>query len=104
MKLSTVFKGLPYMQYLYGLMFYAIVELLVLIARFARIIAWPWVWVLAPLWIPLGLSAAGIIAAITVHVIGENIRKMNSLKKTLAAKTEEPAAPHRTWSSLNLRK
>jgi hypothetical protein len=54
MSLFTLFKGLPYRQYLYGLMFYVMAELLVLIAQFARIIVWPCLWVLAPLWIPLG--------------------------------------------------
>lgn len=88
MSLSTLFKGLAFRQYLYGLMFYVIVELLVLIAQFARIIVWPWLWVLAPLWIPLGLSIIGIIIAVPVHVIDENIQKMNEL-------TERPWRPKR---------
>ena len=37
--------------------------------KLAGVIAWPWVWVLAPFWAPLALVAVAFVAIVIVSVV-----------------------------------
>lgn len=37
-----------------------------LVLKLTGVIAWPWVWVLAPLWIPLALAVVGVVLFIAI--------------------------------------
>lgn len=55
-----------------GIGFSGALFLLFLGLRLAGVINWPWVWVFAPIWIPLALAAVillviGIVAYISEH-------------------------------------
>ena len=53
--------------------FPSLLGLLFIGLKLAGIIAWPWVWVLAPFWIPLGLAVfVGIVCVVVMLVKGEN--------------------------------
>lgn len=55
--MTTTFRDLPWLQYLYGLLFYVIVVLVfALVKMIFHLDVISWIWVAAPLWIPLGLS------------------------------------------------
>jgi len=70
---------LPIRQYLEGATFYVIAFLIVLILQLAKIIHWPWIWVFSFLWIPLGVSVAGLIIAAPFFLI-DHIKNKNEPK------------------------
>lgn len=43
--------------------------LVFLVLKLTGVIAWPWIWVLAPLWIPLVLAAAAAVLFGTIVFI-----------------------------------
>lgn len=49
-----------------GIGFSSLLGLVFLVLKLLGVIAWPWVWVLSPFWIPL---AIGIIAIVIVCII-----------------------------------
>ncbi len=56
--MTTTFRDLPWTQYLYGLLFYVIVALVFAIVKMIFHLDFiSWLWVAAPVWIPLGASA-----------------------------------------------
>lgn len=67
--MKSALISLPYKSYLYGFCFYVIVGLLLLNLKFIGIIFWPWIWILAPLWIPLGITATAIVITILVEFL-----------------------------------
>ena len=41
--------------------------------KLAGVIAWPWVWVLAPFWIPLAVAAVVLVVVVIVSVVSVSI-------------------------------
>jgi|GEM_PF-2550071 hypothetical protein len=37
--------------------------------KLARIIDWPWLWVLSPLWIPAALTLCGVLLALLIALV-----------------------------------
>lgn len=54
-----------------GLSFGSVLFVIFLVLKLVGVISWPWLWVTAPLWIPLGLFL--VLAAIVgaAHIINE---------------------------------
>ena len=46
-----------------------ILGVLSIACKLAGVIAWPWVWVLAPFWVPLALVAVTFVAIVIVSVV-----------------------------------
>jgi len=51
----------PIKEYAKGFTFYIVVFLIFLILKFSFITHWSWLWIFSPLWIPLGLTVAGLV-------------------------------------------
>ena len=41
--------------------------------KLAGVIAWPWVWVLAPFWIPLAMVAVFLVVVVIISVVNVSI-------------------------------
>ena len=41
--------------------------------KLAGVIAWPWVWVLAPFWIPLAVAAVFLMVVVIMSVVSVSI-------------------------------
>ena len=41
--------------------------------KLAGVIAWPWVWVLAPFWIPLAVAAVVLVVVLIVSMVSVSI-------------------------------
>jgi sterol desaturase/sphingolipid hydroxylase (fatty acid hydroxylase superfamily) len=67
--MKSILIGLPYKSYLYGLCFYVIVSLVLLNLKLLGIISWSWLWIFAPLWVPLGITTAAIIITIVIEFL-----------------------------------
>jgi hypothetical protein len=71
MGLRDGLKVLPYKKYLEGVAFYAVVALILANMKMLGILigGWAWIWIFAPLWIPLGITVA-IFGLATVFYVG----------------------------------
>jgi len=49
--------------------FLSFLALLFIGLKLAGYISWSWVWVLAPLWIPLAVAIAILVLGVIIHVI-----------------------------------
>ena len=55
---------------IYGVLLVPIVICgVLLVLKFTKLITWPWIWVLSPLWIPVVLYLAFIVLMIIVPLI-----------------------------------
>lgn len=54
--------------------FFGILALIFITLKLLDKIQWSWVWVLAPLWIPLGLWVAGFIVAL-IYFVAKDIKE-----------------------------
>lgn len=52
-----------------GVGFCGLLTLVFIILKLCKVIAWSWVWVLAPLWIPLGIAIVFLIVAIVIAML-----------------------------------
>jgi hypothetical protein len=50
---------------LFGLLFVAFITL-----KLSGAVSWPWIWVLAPLWIPYALALGLVFTALLVVILG----------------------------------
>ena len=48
--------------------------------KLAGVIAWPWVWVLAPFWVPLALMVALFVVIVIVSVVNVLIEMVRERK------------------------
>ena len=69
MKFKTGLEGLPYKQYMYGFTFYIIIAIVLSIIKFSKLIDIPMLWVLAPIWIPLGITIVAVVIIVPVNFI-----------------------------------
>lgn len=58
-----------------GVGFAGLLGLLFIALKLTGVIAWSWLWVLSPLWIPLALAIVGFIIAGLFMVIGHLLSK-----------------------------
>lgn len=49
-----------------GINFFDVLGIVFIILRLCGVIGWPWVWVLAPIWVPIGLWLLAVLIAIIV--------------------------------------
>ena len=47
-----------------------------IVLKVTHLIDWPWVWVLAPIWIPVGIVLAAIVVVLIVVLTKETIRSL----------------------------
>lgn len=48
--------------------------------KLAGVIAWPWVWVLAPFWIPLAVVAVVLVVVVIISVVSVSIAMVRERK------------------------
>ena len=46
-----------------GINFFELLGIVFIILRLCGVIGWPWVWVLAPIWVPIGLWLLAVLIA-----------------------------------------
>lgn len=51
-----------------GIGFCGLLTILFIALKLTGYIAWPWLWVLAPLWIPLALWLVGLLIFIVIEI------------------------------------
>lgn len=49
-----------------GINFFELLGVVFIILRLCGVIDWPWVWVLAPIWVPIGLWLLAVLIAFIV--------------------------------------
>lgn len=49
-----------------NLEFFAAIAMILTILKLAGVISWSWLWILAPLWIPIGLALILLIIALLI--------------------------------------
>jgi hypothetical protein len=64
-KTNTRYVGTSFPLGILGVLFIAF--------KLAGVIAWPWVWVLAPFWIPLAVAAVVLVVVVIVSVVSVSI-------------------------------
>ena len=47
-----------------------------IVLKVTHLIDWPWVWVLAPIWIPAGIVLAAIVVVLIVVLAKETVRSL----------------------------
>ena len=47
-----------------------------IVLKVTHLIDWPWVWVLAPIWIPVGIVLAAIVVVLIVVLTKEALRAL----------------------------
>lgn len=52
-----------------GVGFCGLLTLVFIILKLCKVITWSWVWVLAPLWIPLGLAIVFLVVAVVIAIL-----------------------------------
>jgi hypothetical protein len=52
--------------------FLPILALIFITLKLLGVIAWSWLWVLAPIWLPLGLIAVAFIGLVVLTMIAEH--------------------------------
>jgi hypothetical protein len=52
-----------------GIGFCGLLTILFIALKLTGVIAWSWLWVLAPLWIPLALALAALLIAFVIYMI-----------------------------------
>lgn len=61
-------KNTQYQQQTAGVGFTGLLALVFITLKLTGVITWSWLWVLAPLWIPVALLVIVIIIAIVVYI------------------------------------
>ena len=72
-KTNTHYVGTPFpILGILGVLFIAF--------KLAGVIAWPWVWVLAPFWIPLAVAAVVLAVVVIMSVVSVSIAMVKERK------------------------
>lgn len=56
--------------------FWTLLAVAFIVLKVTHLIDWPWVWVLAPIWIPVGIVLAAIVVVLIVVLTKETIRSL----------------------------
>lgn len=59
-----------------GVIFWTLLAVAFIVLKVTHLIDWPWVWVLAPIWIPVGIVLAAIVVVLIVVLTKETIRSL----------------------------
>ena len=59
-----------------GGIFWTLLAVAFIVLKVTHLIDWPWVWVLAPIWIPVGIVLAAIVVVLIVVLTKETIRSL----------------------------
>ena len=59
-----------------GGIFWTLLAVAFIVLKVTHLIDWPWVWVLAPIWIPTGIVLAAIVVVLIVVLTKETIRSL----------------------------
>ena len=59
-----------------GGIFWTLLVVAFIVLKVTHLIDWPWVWVLAPIWIPAGIVLAAIVVVLIVVLTKETIRSL----------------------------
>lgn len=59
-----------------GGIFWTLLTVAFIVLKVTHLIDWPWVWVLAPIWIPVGIVLAAIVVVLIVVLTKEAIRSL----------------------------
>lgn len=59
-----------------GGIFWTLLTVAFIVLKVTHLIDWPWVWVLAPIWIPVGIVLAAIVVVLIVVLTKETIRSL----------------------------
>jgi len=56
--------------------FWTLLSVAFIVLKVTHLIDWPWVWVLAPIWVPAGIALAAIVVVLIVVLTKETIRSL----------------------------
>ena len=59
-----------------GGIFWTLLAVAFIVLKVTHLIDWPWVWVLAPIWIPVGIVLAAIVIVLIVVLTKEALRAL----------------------------
>ena len=57
-----------------GIGFGGMLAILFIALKLTKVVAWSWVWVLSPLWIPLALIVAILLIALCFGIVSEMLK------------------------------
>lgn len=52
-----------------GVGFCGLLTIVFIVLKLCKVITWSWIWVLAPLWIPFGITVAVLVMALVIAMI-----------------------------------
>ena len=64
-----------------GGIFWTLLAVAFIVLKVTHLIDWPWVWVLAPIWIPVGIVLAAIVVVLIVVLTKETIRSLERRRR-----------------------
>ena len=59
-----------------GGIFWTLLAVAFIVLKVTHLIDWPWVWALAPIWIPAGIVLAAIVVVLIVVLAKETVRSL----------------------------
>ena len=59
-----------------GGIFWTLLAVAFIVLKVTHLIDWPWVWALAPIWIPVGIVLAAIVVVLIVVLAKETVRSL----------------------------
>lgn len=59
-----------------GGIFWTLLAVAFIVLKVTHLIDWPWVWVLAPIWIPAGIALAAIVIVLIIVLTKEALRAL----------------------------
>lgn len=64
-----------------GGIFWTLLAVAFIVLKVTHLIDWPWVWVLAPIWIPAGIVLAAIVVVLIVVLTKEALRALERRRR-----------------------
>ena len=64
-----------------GGIFWTLLAVAFIVLKVTHLIDWPWVWVLAPIWIPVGIVLAAIVIVLIVVLAKEALRALEGRRR-----------------------
>ena len=64
-----------------GGIFWTLLAVAFIVLKVTHLIDWPWVWVLAPIWIPVGIVLAAIVIVLIVVLTKEALTALEGRRR-----------------------
>ena len=64
-----------------GGIFWTLLAVAFIVLKVTHLIDWPWVWALAPIWIPVGIVLAAIVIVLIVVLTKEALRALEGRRR-----------------------